>query len=179
MAPLPRRKEAQCWQLFSFFQENLEIQLLCEIFLFFFFYILETYPLKKKQNKLFYEPSKMISARQMWPVGSQLEIANFSPMPSLQTRRLNRHPESKRTLPMVTEQVYGGAKAQTNFSNSHPPTFHNTKSWRLIIDHRKKKTGMLITPMKEHSTAGNEEIAPSGGSRGRRKGRRKASYGRD
>ena len=80
---------------------------------------------------------------------------------------------------MVTEQVYGGAKAQTNFSNSHPPTFHNTKSWRLIIDHRKKKTGMLITPMKEHSTAGNEEIAPSGGSRGRRKGRRKASYGRD
>lgn len=110
-------------------------------------------------------------------MGSQLEIANFSLMPSLQTRRLNRHSESKRTLPMVTEQVYGGAKAQTNFSNSHPPIFHNTKSWRLIIDHRKKqknKPGMLLTPMKERSTAGNEEIASSGSSRGRRKGRRKA-----
>ena len=120
----------------------------------------------------------MISARQMWPVGSQLEIANFNPMPSSQTWRLNRQSESKSTLPVVTEQVYGGAKAQTNFLNSHPPTFHNTKSWRLIIDHR-EKTGMLITPMKEHSTAGNEEITSSGGSRGRRKGRQKASYGRD
>ena len=104
----------------------------------------------------------MISAHQMWPVGSQFEITNFSPMPSLQTWRLNRHSESKRTLSMVTEQVYDRAKAQKNFFNSHPPTFHNRKNWWLITDHRgkkktkqNKKTDMLITPMKENSTAGN------------------------
>lgn len=65
----------------------------------------------------------MISARQMWPVGSQLEIANFNPMPSSQTRRLNRQSESKRTLPTVTEQVYGGPRLKRTFLTPILPLF--------------------------------------------------------
>lgn len=65
----------------------------------------------------------MISARQMWPVGSQLEIANFNPMPSSQTRRLNRQSESKRTLPTVTEQVYGGPRLERTFLTPILPLF--------------------------------------------------------
>lgn len=117
----------------------------------FFSPILETYPLKKKQTNYFMSQAKWYLHARCGPVGSQLEITNFSPMPSLHTRRLNRHSESKRTLPMVTEQVYGGAKAQTNFSNSHPPIFHNTKSWRLIIDHRKKKKNRHVNNTNERT----------------------------
>lgn len=72
------------------FTEMLEIQLLCEISHLFFF-ILETSPLSFFffLNRIFYKPSKMISACQMWPVGSQFVIANFSPTPSLEIKRGN------------------------------------------------------------------------------------------
>lgn len=126
----------------------------CVKFLFFFFFILENHSLKK----LFCRSYKTDILHADVACGQPAWDRSLNPMPSSQTWRLNRQLESA-PLPVVTEQVYAGAKAQTNFLNSHPPTFltHNRK--QVCIDHRSQgKTGQEQTPMKEHSTAGNEEI---------------------
>lgn len=82
---------------------------------------------------MFYKPSKMmISGCQMWPVGYQFETANFSSTPFLWTWRPHGHSEAKKALPKLMEQVYGGAKTQTSFSDPHPQAFPNTKYRRLI-----------------------------------------------
>lgn len=112
------------------FPEKLEIQLTCEISLFFFSF---WKPLHFFKNKLFYEPSKTVSACQMWPVGRRCAVAKFSPVPALQTRELNvcsyRGPGPRSQSKEIVEPGF-------KLFASQPPSSYNTKTWRLITDHR-------------------------------------------